>query len=130
MPKKILVVDDDLLICDMLESLLKDEGFIIHKADGVATALDLVKSCDYDLLLIDKNMPGTYRSREGGIDLLEHVRAMSPCAKVIIMTGNPTAQSMVEAFELGAFDYIEKPFSLTQLRKKIKNILANASDAF
>ena len=123
MSKKILVVDDDQVIGDMLELYLRDIGFVIHKADGVATALDLIKSNDYDLMLIDKNMPGTNESREGGIELLKDVRGTSPCSKVIIMTGNPTVQSMLEVFELGVFDYIQKPFSLNQLRQRIENIL-------
>jgi DNA-binding NtrC family response regulator len=123
MSEKILVVDDEQLILELLESFLKGEGFIIHKSDGVTAALESMKSHDYDLMLIDKNMPGVDGGKEGGLDLLRFVSSRSMSAKVIIMTGNPTDESLVEAMKLGAVDYIQKPFSLDQLRSKIKTIL-------
>jgi len=82
-----------------------------------------MESNDYDIMLIDKNMPGIGGNREGGIELLRHVRSRSPSSEVIMMTGYPTIETTMKALKLGAFDYIPKPFSLEYLRLKISRLL-------
>jgi DNA-binding NtrC family response regulator len=123
MAGKILVVDDDKDVRNMLDTFLRADGYSIDTAEGVDSALGLMKSNDYDIMLIDKNMPGTDGNREGGIDLLRHVRSQSLSSEVIMMTGYPTIETAIEALKLGAFDYIRKPFSLNNLRLKMKRLL-------
>jgi DNA-binding NtrC family response regulator len=82
-----------------------------------------MESNDYDVMLIDKNMQGIDGNREGGLELLRHVRSQSLSTEVIMMTGYPTVQTAIEALKLGAFDYIPKPFSLEYLRLKISRLL-------
>jgi DNA-binding response OmpR family regulator len=89
----------------------------------VSAAIELMDSNDYDVMLIDKNMPGLDGNREGGIDLLRQVRSRTLSAEVIMMTGHPTIDTAIEALKLGAFDYISKPFSLESLRLKINRLL-------
>jgi len=123
MAGKILLVDDENDLRNMLDAFLKAEGHDVDTADGVEAALKLMESNDYDIMLIDKNMPGIGGNREGGIELLRHVRSRSPSSEVIMMTGYPTIETTMEALKLGAFDYIPKPFSLEYLRLKISRLL-------
>jgi DNA-binding response OmpR family regulator len=123
MAGKILVVDDDSAVRDMLSTFLKAEGYSVDSAEGVGAALELMKSNSYDIMLIDKNMPGTDGGREGGLDLLRSVRSQSLSSEVIMMTGHPTVETIKEALSLGACDYIRKPFSLEDLRQRISRLV-------
>src|SRR5208283_2035471 len=122
MAEKTLVVDDDNAIRNMLDAFLKAEGYRVDTAEGVDAALRLIESNDYDIMLIDKNMPGTDGNRESGIDLLRHLRSQSVSSEIIMMTGYPTVETAEEAIELGAFDYINKPFILGDLRLKMRRL--------
>ena len=123
MAGKILLVDDDNDVRNMLEAFLSASGYSLDTAAGVNAALELMESYDYDIMLIDKNMPGIGGKREGGLDLLRHVRSQSLPSEVIMMTGYPTVETAIEALKLGAFDYIPKPFSLEYLDLKISRVL-------
>lgn len=125
MAGKILLVDDDKDVRNMLEAFLRADGYDIDVADGVKSALELIDAneVDYDVMIIDKNMPGTNGNREGGLELLRLVRCRSSSCEVIMMTGYPSIETAIEALKLGAFDYIPKPFSLENLRLKIKRLL-------
>ena len=119
MAGKILLVDDDHDVRRMLHDFLEAEGHSIDTAQGVSAAMELMESNDYDIMLIDKNMHGLDGNREGGLDLLRHVRLQSFSSEVIMTTGYRTVETAIEALKLGAFDYIPKPFSLEYLRLKI-----------
>ena len=123
MAGKILLVDDDNGMRNMLDVFLKANGYSVDAAQGVNEALQLVESNDYDIMLIDKNMQGIDGNREGGFDLLRHVRSQPWSPEVIMMTGHPTVETAIAALKLGAFDYIPKPFSLEYLRLKITRLL-------
>ena len=123
MAGKILLVEDDNDMRNMLDAFLEAHGYNIDAAEGVKAALELMESNDYDIVLIDKNMMGIDGNREGGLDLLRHVRSQSLPSEVIMMTGDPTVETAIEALRLGAFDYIPKPFSLEYLRLKISRLL-------
>jgi DNA-binding response OmpR family regulator len=123
MPGKILLVDDDNGMRNMLGTFLRANGYSVDAAEGVNAALELMESNDYDIMLLDKNMPGIDGNREGGFDLLRHVRSQSLSSEVIMMTGYPTVETAIEALKLGAFDYIPKPFSLEYLRLKISRLM-------
>ena len=123
MAGKILLVEDDNDLRNMLDAFLGANGYSIDAAEGVKAALELMESNEYDIMLIDKNMPGIDGNREGGLDLLRHVRSQSLSSEVIMMTGYPTVETAIEALRLGAFDYIPKPFSLEYLRLKISRLL-------
>ena len=96
---------------------------VLTQLEGVTAALELMESNGYDIMLIDKNMTGIDGNREGGLDLLRHVRSQSLPVEVIMITGDPTVETAIEALRLGAFDYIPKPFSLEYLRLKISRLL-------
>ncbi len=122
MAQRILVVDDEESMRKMLELFLSREGYRVDTADGVRTAVQALEKNDYQILLIDKNMPGVDGNEEGGMDLLHHVRSASlPCA-VIMMTGKPTVETTLRAMDQGVACVIYKPFSLLELRQKIEKL--------
>ena len=123
MKRRILVVDDDGDICNMIAEFLRNHGYNIDISDSVTAAISCVESNKYDILLIDKNMPSfDGKSQEGGMDLLRHVRTQSIPSEVIMMTGDATIDTVIEAMKLGAFDYLLKPLSLKELKLKIDRI--------
>ena len=122
MTAKILVIDDDNDVRNLLASFLRGEGYSFDMAGSLDTARGFVDSNDYGIILVDKNMLGADGNGEGGMDFLRYVRSMGLSSEVIMMTGYATLNTAVEAMRLGAFDYIQKPFSLEDLRNKLKKL--------
>ena len=123
MESRILVVDDEKEILDTLAEFMADLGYQADFADAVDAALVLMKKNEYDVFLLDKNMPDNKNNKEGGMSLLRYARENMPGTEVIMMTGYGTVESAVEAMKLGAFDYITKPISLKDVKLKIDRIL-------
>ena len=123
MAERILIVDDEESMRKMLEFFLAREGYRVDTADGVKAAVAAMEANEYNVMLIDKNMPGANGSEEGGIDLLRYVRSASLSSAVIMMSGNPTAETSAKALELGAAYFLPKPFSLADLKQKINTLL-------
>lgn len=113
---KVLVVDDQKSIREILEIFLKSEGFSVSAADNGRTALDIMKDDIFDLVITDMKMP-----KLSGIDLLKNIKEIAPNTVVVIITAFGTPESAVEAMKLGAFDYIQKPFKMDDIRLVIKN---------
>jgi two-component system response regulator PilR (NtrC family) len=115
---KILVVDDDLSIRKMLTIVLKETGYTVMDADSSESALKLLKSDTFDLVISDIKMPGI-----SGIELLKKIKAINPDVPVIMITAFASANDAVEAMKLGAEDYITKPFNLDELKLIIEKSL-------
>lgn len=103
----LLIVDDESELLAALCESLADEGFAVTGAGTPAEGLKLLESQDFDVLLSDLMMPGM-----DGIEFLRHALAIDPNLVGIIMTGQGTIPSAVEAMKVGAFDYVLKPFNL------------------
>src|SRR5258708_1731614 len=107
---RVLVVDDEKVIRDMLAEFLGMEGYDVRTAeDGVAAVSELKKE-QFDLVLSDLKMP-----RMGGIALLEEIAKTSPDALTVIMTGFGTVETAIDAMKRGAYDYVLKPFKLDEV---------------
>ncbi len=104
-PKKILIVDDEQSICDVLSIALKKDGYSVTTETNPKKALDLVRRDRFDLVLQDLKMP-----EMDGLDLLREIKKAREDAIVVIMTAYSTWDRAVEAMRLGAFHYIKKPF--------------------
>jgi DNA-binding NtrC family response regulator len=107
---RIYVVDDEPSILESCESVLLGEGYSCEVERRAENALHTVRSQAFDIVLIDQNMPNVH-----GLDLLAEVRKRNPDALPIVMTGHATAESSVHAIQAGAWDYMAKPFTATQL---------------
>lgn len=107
---KVLIVDDDLIIRQMLESFLQSEGMEVSYAADGKTALTILEKDKFDIILTDLMMPNM-----SGIELMKEVLSKGINTPFIIMTAFGTIQTAVEAMRIGAFDYITKPFNLNEL---------------
>jgi DNA-binding NtrC family response regulator len=107
---KLLVVDDEVELMRALIESLTEEGFDAHGLSNPAFAPDAIREGEFDILLSDLMMPGM-----DGIQLLKEVLKIDPGLVGIIMTGQGTIPTAVEAMKAGAFDYILKPFRLQQV---------------
>jgi len=123
MKARILIADDEKHILDTLSDFMEGIGYHVDLAESVDSALALMQTNQYDILLTDKNMPDTGNNKEGGLSLLKYAKEHSPSTEVIMITGYATVESAVEAMKLGAFDYVMKPIPLQELREKIDRVL-------
>lgn len=119
MSRLILVVDDEESIRASLLGILEDEGYQVLLADNGSDALDLIREEVPDLVLLDIWMPGM-----DGIQTLERIRNLFPDLTVVMMSGHGTIETAVKATRVGAYDFIEKPFSLDKLLITIGNALS------
>jgi DNA-binding NtrC family response regulator len=111
MKLRVLVVDDDEDICLYLREFLTREGFKVTTVSKPADALLEVRQGRHQLVLLDVRLPGV-----DGVDLLRQLRAIDSDICVIVMTGYPSVQTAVESMKAAAFDYLQKPFDLEELR--------------
>jgi len=123
MKARILVVDDDPQIRDLLTTFLEGDGYDIETADSAHSAMTCLASGEYDIVLTDKNMPDGSSEMEAGMRVLKYVKDHSPATEVIMITGFATIETAIEAMKMGAFDYIMKPVPMDELRRKIERIL-------
>jgi len=118
MGSKILVVDDEINVRELLSHLLENEGYHVELASSAEEALEKIKRAVFDLIISDIRMPGM-----DGLELLEKIGTMNVDSAVILITGYGSIDSAVEAIKLGALDYIEKPFKIGQLKSLVSQIL-------
>lgn len=117
--KHILVVDDDLSMLDCIRMSLKiDPGYQVKTSNNPQDAIILLQSSDYNLVISDIMMPGLT-----GLDLLELVTKTDPNIPVILMTGEADQVKMRTAIQLGAFDFLRKPFEIAELHVAVKQAL-------
>jgi two-component system, NtrC family, response regulator AtoC len=116
--KTILVADDDASIRSLLKQLLADEGFAVLEASTGVEVVDKVKEASPDLVIMDVRMPEL-----DGIEALSRVKATNPKTAVLIMTAFGSSNAAIRAMELGAFDYITKPFELDKISHSVKRVL-------
>src|SRR5436190_7541692 len=107
---RILVVDDEKVIRDMLADFLGMEGYIVRTAEDGASALTELSKTHFDLVISDLKMP-----KMGGIALLDEIGKTAPNALTVIMTGFGTVETAIDAMKRGAYDYVLKPFKLDEV---------------
>jgi PAS domain S-box-containing protein len=111
---RILVVDDEKRIRDGCCTMLNGDGFDVDAAENGFVGLKKIDEEHFDIILLDLMMPGLR-----GIDLLSHVKTKHPDTLVIVITGYATLEHAIDAMKKGAFDFISKPFSPSDLRSVI-----------
>ena len=117
MPPRILIVDDEREITEILADLLSDD-YECLKAGSAEQALDCLRETDFHLVISDITMPGM-----SGLDMIPHVKDLSPDTVVVMISGMQTVESAIGALRLGAFDYLMKPFDLRQVEAVVKRAL-------
>ena len=116
--KDVLVVDDDVLVCESLKEMLILEGFSADAVPDGQAALAKIKDNHYQMILSDIQMPGL-----NGFELLKELKGRSPDTTVIFITGHGHIAGAVEAIKLGAYDYMVKPIDDLRLKLTISHAL-------
>ncbi len=119
---KILVVDDELLLRDVLFDYLNRQGFEVNLAPDAEKALELTENYTPDIALIDIKLP-----KISGIELTKILKNNNPDLPIIIMTGYPSLDTAINAMENGANEYIVKPFRLDELTRTINKHLPESA---
>jgi len=114
--KTLLICDDELGVRESLKLILENDYNLDFAESGVA-AIEKVRSTSFDGILLDIKMPV-----RNGLDTLEEIRTLAPDIKVIIVTGYQSVETAVKAVELGAIDYITKPFESAEVKEKVGRI--------
>jgi two-component system nitrogen regulation response regulator NtrX len=116
----VLIVDDEAEIREALESILREEGYLVTTAATAGEALELIRDAAYDVVLLDIWLPD-----RDGLDALQEIRQIDAASlpEVIIISGHGTIESAVRATKLGAYDFLEKPLSLDRTLIVLKNAM-------
>jgi two-component system response regulator PilR (NtrC family) len=109
--ERLLIIDDEKGIIDLLSVVFRNEGYAVKTAHSVAKALELIEEHDFDLIITDIKLP-----EKSGMDILKFVREKKPEVPVLMITAYGTVKQAVEAFKMGAIDYVMKPFDIEELK--------------
>lgn len=123
---RVLVVDDDKLMRELLKAILRDEGYAVAgEAANGESALTLCGKLRPDAVCLDVNMPG-----KTGLEVLKALRRQHPGTKVVMITGDASLGTVREAVGLGAMGYIIKPFNAGRVADALKTCLLAGDDTF
>lgn len=114
----IIIVEDDPAIAEMLQYHLTGLGYTVTHFDNGATARDYLQQADYDLVLLDIMLPDY-----NGLDLCRELRQSRPSIPIMLLTSLDSEADRVVGLELGADDYLTKPFSIRECQARIKALL-------
>ena len=112
--KRVLVLDDEPIVCERLKPALEKIGFYVETYTESRKVLERLLEEQFDVLVTDLKMAGP-----DGIDVLRFARENAPATRVVIITGFATVETAREAMRSGAVDFIAKPFKISQLRDLI-----------
>jgi len=112
---RILIAEDDPLVSSFMAKRLRKAGYTIHVADDGDIATDLALSGDFDLVLLDMALP----SREG-VEVLQELRRRGSHIPVIVVTGRPEMRDAVARLNVGAADFVIKPFRFEELLARVR----------
>ncbi|WP_034457721.1 response regulator transcription factor [Buttiauxella noackiae] len=113
--KKLLIVEDDENIAELLQLHLREEGYeLVHAADGTQ-GLQLLKQGGWDALILDLMLPGV-----DGLEICRHARTMTRYTPIVMISARSSETHRVLGLELGADDYLAKPFSMLELVARVK----------
>jgi two-component system response regulator AtoC len=116
--QRILIVDDEPVLCNSLKIGLEDEGYHVQIANTGEEAMEELPGFDPGVILLDLRLPGM-----DGIQVLKKIRDLNQGTHTIMITAYGDTQTTVEAIKLGAYDFINKPFELEELKELIRNAL-------
>ena len=120
--KPLLIVDDDKELCKLLAERLGEDGYVVHAVHDGREGLELATSGDYSLVILDVMLP-----HKGGMQVLKELRAQSS-VPVLMLTARGEDIDRILGLEIGADDYLPKPFNPRELVARIKAILRRLDD--
>ena len=121
-PLKILVIDDEQVICSGCRMILSDLGHTVDTCKTCKEGLDAIREKNYHVVLLDMKLPDA-----DGMEILKTVRVEKSEIYTIVMTGYATIRNVVSAMRLGAFDYLPKPFTDEELVASVERAIKNGA---
>ncbi|MEW5767340.1 MAG: response regulator [bacterium] len=121
---KVLVVDNDRDMCQVVSDILKEEGYNVSIAHDGETALDRLKKHRFDAMILDYKLSGI-----SGLTVLEKAHQIRPSIQTIMISAYGTSSTKARAKELGAYDFLDKPFDIKKVVRIVKNALAKKKSA-
>ncbi len=115
---RILVAEDDSALCSFVKKGLEAEHYAVDVAADGDSALFMAAHYEYDLLILDLNLP-----RVDGLNVLRQIRTAKPSLPVLVLTARNKVEDRVKGLDLGADDYLTKPFSFTELAARVRALL-------
>lgn len=115
---KILIVEDEAALRETIRASLLKEKFVVETAADFHSALDKINDYDYDCILLDIMLPGG-----SGLDLLRELKRLHRSDSVLIISAKDSLDDKVEGLDLGADDYLTKPFHLAELNARVKSLI-------
>lgn len=115
---KILIVEDEPSLRELIEREMRSEGYVVESAADFITAETKIAGYNYDCILLDVMLPGG-----SGLDLLEQLKGMGRRENVIIISARDSVDDRVHGLELGADDYLAKPFHMVELVARVRSVL-------
>lgn len=119
---RILLVEDDVMIGEGVQTMLRAEGYIVDLASDGRLADAALSTEHFDLVLLDLGLPGL-----DGIEVLQHLRARGKKIPVIIMTARDAVEDKIKGLDAGADDYIVKPFDVDELAARIRSAMRRSA---
>ncbi|MCF2444100.1 response regulator transcription factor [Dyadobacter sp. CY345] len=115
---KILIIEDETELMEVIRQSLEKENFLVETAEDFGSALDKIISFDYDCILLDIMLPGG-----SGLDILQELKKLNKSDNVIIISAKDSLDDKLTGLDLGADDYLTKPFHIAELNARIKSVL-------
>lgn len=119
---KILIIEDEVDLMEVIQQSLELESFLVESAGTYITALDKIISFDYDCILLDIMLPDG-----SGLDLLRELKNLNKSDNVIIISAKNSLDDKLNGLNLGADDYLTKPFHIAELTARVKSVLRRKS---
>ena len=120
---KILIVEDEPSLREIMVQTLRREQYVVEQAADYASALDKIAGYDYDCILLDIMLPDG-----SGLQLLEELKRQRRQAGIIIISARDSLDDKIEGLELGADDYLPKPFDLDELEARLRALVRRSAD--
>jgi two-component system, NtrC family, nitrogen regulation response regulator NtrX len=120
--KSVLIIDDELQICESISMILEYEGYVVEFTTSAKEGLEKFSSTDFSAVLLDIQMP-----EMNGFEVLKKIKEQKQSASVIIISAHGSVENAIKATRLGAFDFLEKPIDRDKLLISVRNATENAS---
>ena len=115
---KILVIEDNIELLDSISGALVQENYLCEVAGSFLKAEEKVHLYDYDILIVDINLPDG-----SGLDIIQEIKKINPSTGVIVVSARNSLDNKIEGLELGADDYLTKPFDMAELVARVKSLM-------